>query len=73
MGIRTVPVNELDFVDCRVPDPARRRQGGGRLPERHDDPRPGPPGVAAQALGLAQGALEWALRYASGAASSARP
>jgi butyryl-CoA dehydrogenase len=66
MGIRTVPVNELDFVDCRVPDSqlVGGKEGGGfrNAMMTLDRARPG---VAAQALGLAQGALEWALRYTS--------
>jgi len=66
MGIRTAWINELDFENCRVP--ASQLLG---LKEGHgfknammtlDRARPG---VAAQALGLAQGALEWALRYTS--------
>ncbi len=66
MGIRTVPVNELDFVDCRVPESqlVGGKEGGGfrNAMMTLDRARPG---VAAQALGLAQGALEWALRYTS--------
>ncbi len=66
MGIRTVPVNELDFEDCRVPDSQLLggKEGGGfrNAMMTLDRARPG---VAAQALGLAQGALEWALRYTS--------
>jgi len=66
MGIRTVPVNELDFVDCRVPASQLLggREGGGfkNAMMTLDRARPG---VAAQALGLAQGAFEWALRYTS--------
>jgi butyryl-CoA dehydrogenase len=66
MGIRTVPVNELDFDDCRVPESqlVGGKEGGGfrNAMMTLDRARPG---VAAQALGLAQGAFEWALRYAS--------
>jgi butyryl-CoA dehydrogenase len=66
MGIRTVPVNELIFTDCRVPASQLLggKQGGGfrNAMMTLDRARPG---VAAQALGLAQGALEWALRYTS--------
>ena len=66
MGIRTVPVNELDFVNCRVPASQLLggREGGGfkNAMMTLDRARPG---VAAQALGLAQGALEWAVRYTS--------
>jgi butyryl-CoA dehydrogenase len=66
MGIRTVPVNELDFADCRVPASQLLggKEGGGfrNAMMTLDRARPG---VAAQALGLAQGAFEWALRYTS--------
>jgi butyryl-CoA dehydrogenase len=61
-----VPVNELDFVDCRVPSSQLLggKEGGGfrNAMMTLDRARPG---VAAQALGVAQGALEWALRYTS--------
>jgi len=66
MGIRTVPVNELEFTDCRVP--AANLLGGTEgngfknAMMTLDRARPG---VAAQAVGLAQGALEWAMRYVS--------
>jgi butyryl-CoA dehydrogenase len=64
MGIRCVPVVEIHFDDCRVP--AANLLGGH---EGHgfkhamttlDRARPG---VAAQAVGLAQGALDLALSY----------
>jgi butyryl-CoA dehydrogenase len=66
MGIRSVPVNELDFEDCRV-SPSQlvgAKEGGGfrNAMMTLDRARPG---VAAQGVGLAQGALEWALRYTS--------
>lgn len=64
MGIRCVPVVELHFRDCRVPTD---RLLGGRagMGFKHammtlDKARPG---VAAQALGLAQGALDLAVVY----------
>jgi butyryl-CoA dehydrogenase len=66
MGIRCVPVHELHFRGCRVP--ADHLLGGvegkgfGNAMMTLDRARPG---VAAQALGLAQGALDWALRYTS--------
>jgi len=66
LGIRTVPVNELHFRDCRVPaaNLLGNQEGNGfkNAMMTLDRARPG---VAAQALGLAQGALEWALRYTS--------
>ncbi|MBI4564634.1 MAG: acyl-CoA dehydrogenase family protein [Planctomycetes bacterium] len=66
MGIRCVPVVESHFRNCRVP--ADHVLGGLEgYGFRHamatlDIARPG---VAAQAVGLAQGALEWALVYTS--------
>ncbi|MCB9377812.1 MAG: acyl-CoA dehydrogenase family protein [Holophagales bacterium] len=66
MGIRCVPVHELHFRGCRVP--ADHLLGGvegkgfGNAMMTLDRARPG---VAAQALGLAQGAMDWALRYTS--------
>jgi alkylation response protein AidB-like acyl-CoA dehydrogenase len=66
LGIRTVPVNEIHFEHCRVPASQLLggREGGGfkNAMMTLDRARPG---VASQALGLAQGALEWALRYTS--------
>ncbi len=65
MGIRCVPVVETHFEDCRVP---QENLLGGRpgMGFKHamgtlDLARPG---VAAQGLGLAQGALEYAVTYA---------
>ncbi|MFH1177396.1 MAG: acyl-CoA dehydrogenase family protein [Acidobacteriota bacterium] len=66
LGIRCVPVHELHFCDCRVP--AANLLGGkegigfANAMQTLDRARPG---VAAQAVGLAQGALEWAIRYTS--------
>ena len=66
LGIRTVPVVELEFHDCRVPPSTLLggKEGGGfrNAMMTLDRARPG---VAAQALGLAQGAFEWAMRYTS--------
>jgi butyryl-CoA dehydrogenase len=44
MGIRTVPVNELEFKDCRIPASALLggKEGGG-FKQRHDDARPRAP------------------------------
>ena len=67
MGIRCVPVVELHFRGCRLP--ADRVLGGERgygfkhAMQTLDCARPG---VAAQAVGLAQGALEYALVYTAG-------
>jgi butyryl-CoA dehydrogenase len=64
MGIRCVPVVEIHFEDCRVP--AENLLGGAEgRGFKHamitlDRARPG---VAAQAVGLAQGALDLAMAY----------
>jgi len=66
MGIRCVPVHELHFRDCRVPQGNLLGDQEGRGFKNAmmtlDRARPG---VAAQAVGLAQGAMEWAMRYTS--------
>lgn len=66
MGIRCVPVHELHFKNCRVPAEnllgGREGTGFANAMMTLDRARPG---VAAQAVGLAQGALEWAIRYTS--------
>jgi butyryl-CoA dehydrogenase len=66
MGIRCVPVHELHFRGCRVPKSHLvgevEGKGFGNAMATLDRARPG---VAAQAVGLAQGALEWAMRYTS--------
>ena len=66
MGIRTVSVHELHFENCRVPASSllggKEGDGFKNAMMTLDRARPG---VAAQAVGLAQGALEWALRYTS--------
>ncbi len=66
MGIRAVPVVELDFTDCEIP--ADRLLGGKtgigfkQAMMTLDRARPG---VAAQGVGLAQGAMEYASVYAN--------
>ena len=66
MGIRTVSVHELHFENCRVGADmllgGKEGDGFKNAMKTLDRARPG---VAAQAVGLAQGALEWALRYSS--------
>lgn len=64
MGIRASATCELIFQDCRVPvENLLGREGTGFITTMHtfDASRPG---VGAQALGIAQGALELALEYA---------
>jgi butyryl-CoA dehydrogenase len=65
MGIRCVPVHELHFRNCRVPAEnllGAEGKGFANAMMTLDRARPG---VAAQAVGLAQGALDWAIRYVS--------
>ncbi|MCK5785956.1 MAG: acyl-CoA dehydrogenase family protein [Candidatus Sabulitectum sp.] len=64
MGIRASATRELIFEDCRVPaDNLISREGFGFMVAMKtlDNSRPG---VAAQAVGIAQGALDEALKYA---------
>lgn len=64
MGIRASSTSELVFEDCRVPaENLISREGMGFIVAMKtlDQSRPG---VAAQALGIAQGALDAALEYA---------
>jgi butyryl-CoA dehydrogenase len=66
MGIRCVPVVELHFAGCRVgPERLLGGQEGSGFKNAMMTLDRARPGVAAQAVGLAQGALEWALRYVS--------
>jgi len=64
MGIRASATRELSFQDCRVPAANRLgREGTGFITamKTFDVSRPG---VAAQAVGIAQGALDLAVAYA---------
>jgi butyryl-CoA dehydrogenase len=66
MGIRASATRELIFQDCRVPaENLLGREGTGFITAMRtfDASRPG---VAAQALGIAQGALDLAVDYAIG-------
>ncbi len=64
MGIRSVPVNETHFQNCRVPldNLIGGKEGHGFKHAMMTLDR-GRPGVAAQALGLAQGAYDLAMDY----------
>ncbi len=66
MGIRAIPVAELELKDVRVPEDhligGRPGMGFKIAMQTLDRARPG---VAAQAVGLAQGAFEFALLYAT--------
>jgi len=64
MGIRASDTSELIFEDCRVPAGnllAQEGDGFGIMMKTLDFSRPG---VAAQALGIAAGALDYAVGYA---------
>jgi butyryl-CoA dehydrogenase len=64
MGIRCVPVNEIHLENCRVPEAnllgGKEGRGFKHAMITLDSARPG---VAAQAVGLAQGALDLAMAY----------
>ena len=63
LGIRSSSTTELIFVDCRVPKEnliGKEGQGFLAAMKTLDKSRPG---IGAQALGIAQGAYEEALRY----------
>ena len=64
MGIRCVPVHELHFENCSIPENQilGGKEGGGFANAMMTLDR-ARPAVAAQALGLAQGALDLAIRY----------
>jgi butyryl-CoA dehydrogenase len=65
MGIRASVTRELIFQDCRVPKEnllGKRGLGFGVAMKTLDKARPG---VAAQAVGIAQGAFEAALKYST--------
>ncbi|MBU2541392.1 MAG: acyl-CoA dehydrogenase family protein [Candidatus Omnitrophica bacterium] len=66
MGIRASSTRELIFADCKIPkENLLGREGMGFIVtmKTFDMSRPG---VAAQALGIAQGALDEAVNYAKG-------
>jgi alkylation response protein AidB-like acyl-CoA dehydrogenase len=73
MGIRGSPTAELSFHGVRVPDANRigaPGEGFGIAMRTLDRSRPG---IAAQAVGIAQGALEVAARYANERRQFGRP
>ena len=66
LGIRASSTRELIFTDCKVPkENLMGREGMGFIVamKTFDTSRPG---VAAQAVGIAQGALDHAVKYAHG-------
>jgi alkylation response protein AidB-like acyl-CoA dehydrogenase len=73
MGIKGSTTGELFFTDCRVPSEnlvGEEGEGFAIAMRVLDRSRPG---VAAQALGIAQGATDYALEYAKGRESFGQP
>ncbi len=64
MGLRTSPSAEIVFSDCEVPAENRLSEEGQGLKIALEALDGGRVGIAAQAVGIAQGAFEEAVRYA---------
>jgi len=64
MGLRTSRSTELTFTDCEVPAANRLGEEGQGLKIALDTLDGGRVGIAAQAIGIAQGALEASVAYA---------
>jgi alkylation response protein AidB-like acyl-CoA dehydrogenase len=73
MGIRGSPTAELSFRDVRVPDANRVGEVGDGFPIAMRTFERSRPAIAAQAVGIAQGALEVAVRYAMERKQFGRP
>ena len=73
MGIRGSPTAELSFRGVRVPDANRVGGVGDGFPIAMRTLDRSRPGIAAQAVGIAQGALEVAARYATERTQFGRP
>jgi alkylation response protein AidB-like acyl-CoA dehydrogenase len=73
MGIRGSPTAELSFSGVRVPDANRVGEVGDGFPIAMRTLDRSRPGIAAQAVGLAEGALEVAARYANERKQFGRP
>jgi alkylation response protein AidB-like acyl-CoA dehydrogenase len=73
MGIRGSPTAELTFDAARVPDDHRVGEVGDGWSIAMRTFERSRPGIAAQALGIAQGALEVATRYAGQRTQFGRP
>lgn len=74
LGIRASSTRELIFTDCKIPKEnlIGEKEGTGFIStmKTFDHSRPG---VAAQALGIAQGAMELAIKYAHGRIQFGQP
>jgi alkylation response protein AidB-like acyl-CoA dehydrogenase len=73
MGIRGSPTAELSFRGVRVPDANRVGAVGEGFPIAMRTLDRSRPGIAAQAVGIAQGALDVAARYATERKQFGRP
>jgi alkylation response protein AidB-like acyl-CoA dehydrogenase len=73
MGIRGSPTAELSFRGVRVPDANRVGEIGDGFSLAMRTFERSRPGIAAQAIGIAQGALEVAVRYADERKQFGRP
>jgi len=63
MGIRGSPTNEVVLENCRIPADRLLGEEGQGFPIAMRTLDKSRPGVAAQALGIAQGALDFSARY----------
>lgn len=73
MGLRAAAVSELVFQDCRVPKANRLGQEGDGFKIAMSGLDGGRIGIASQAFGVAQGALEEAVHYAKERVQFGRP
>jgi len=65
MGIRGSPTGELLFEDCRIPASNLLGKEGDGFKIAMQTLDKSRPGIAAQALGIAQGAIDFAAKYAT--------
>jgi alkylation response protein AidB-like acyl-CoA dehydrogenase len=73
MGIKGSTTGELFFNDCRVPDGNLIGEQGEGFKIAMSVLDRSRPGIAAQALGIAQGATDYALEYAKSRETMGRP
>ncbi|MBW7650467.1 acyl-CoA dehydrogenase [Anoxybacillus sp. ST4] len=73
LGIRSSPTTELIFEDCRIPKENLLGQEGEGFKIAMMTLDGGRNGIAAQAVGIAQGALDAAVEYAKGRVQFGKP
>src|SRR5699024_10788295 len=73
LGIRSSPTTELIFENCRIPEENRLGEEGDGFKIAMTTLDGGRSGIAAQAVGIAQGALDKATSYASEREQFGRP